>query len=132
MPRAGVLNRIREDPAFAEYLTVVLADKVRCSSRQVVRFAMYGRFRKVVSGLLDLVEERLGPRSLAEPAILEVTHQELADYVGTNRVSVTMVLGLLEGEGLVEKRSKAIVMPEPQALSRWLAPTAPPEPAARH
>jgi CRP/FNR family cyclic AMP-dependent transcriptional regulator len=123
MPRAGVLARIREDPGFAEFLTVALADKVRSSSRQVVRFAMYGRSRKVVSGLLDLMEERLGPTSYDEQAILAVTHQELADYVGTNRVSVTMVLGQLESEGLVEKRSKAIVIPAPRALSRWLGPT---------
>jgi CRP/FNR family cyclic AMP-dependent transcriptional regulator len=123
MPRAGVLTRIREDPGFAEFLTVALADKVRSSSRQVVRFAMYGRSRKVVSGLLDLMEERLGPTSYDEQAVLAVTHQELADYVGTNRVSVTMVLGQLESEGLVEKRSKAIVIPAPRALSRWLGPT---------
>jgi CRP/FNR family cyclic AMP-dependent transcriptional regulator len=128
LPRADVLRRVRADPAFAEFLTLALADEVRASARQVVRFAMYGRVRKVVSGLLDLIDERLEPPTAEQPVVLAVTHQELANYVGTNRVSVTTVLGLLEREGLVAKRPKAIVIPDPPALARWSAALAPSEP----
>lgn len=56
------------------------------------------------------------------PARCEITHQELADAVGSARETVTRTISELKAEGLLEGDHGALAIPDPQRLRRELAP----------
>lgn len=58
----------------------------------------------------------------AGPARCEITHQELADAVGSARETVTRTISELKTEGLLEGDHGALAIPDPERLRRELAP----------
>ncbi len=54
------------------------------------------------------------------PITCRMTHQELADAVGSVRETVTRILGDLKSDGLVEPNHGCVVIPDPQRLRREL------------
>lgn len=56
------------------------------------------------------------------PARCEITHQELADAVGSARETVTRTISELKSEGLLEGDHGALAIPDPQRLRRELGP----------
>ena len=68
--------------------------------------------------LLEWSEER-GESSAGGISIpLHLTHTELAQAIGSNRETVTRILGNLTHHGLVERRSDSLVIMRPDALER--------------
>jgi CRP/FNR family transcriptional regulator, cyclic AMP receptor protein len=53
---------------------------------------------------------------------LPVTHQELANTIGTTRETVTRLLAQLKKEGLLEADRKGFLLPDPEALRQWGRP----------
>ena len=58
----------------------------------------------------------------AGPIRCEITHQELADAVGSARETVTRTISELKTEGLLEGDHGALTIPDPERLRRELAP----------
>lgn len=56
------------------------------------------------------------------PARCGITHQELADAVGSARETVTRTISELKAEGLLDGDHGALAIPDPQRQRRELAP----------
>ncbi|HEY9808691.1 MAG TPA: Crp/Fnr family transcriptional regulator [Halomicronema sp.] len=68
--------------------------------------------------LLTWLSKRFG-RAVAEGQLIDLrlTHQELAEMIGSNRVTVTRMLNNFEKQGLICRGSRSvIVVPEPTPL----------------
>jgi CRP-like cAMP-binding protein len=55
------------------------------------------------------------------PASCQITHQELADAVGSARETVARAIGELRAEGLLGGDHRLLVIPDPQRLRQELA-----------
>ncbi|TDA68291.1 MAG: Crp/Fnr family transcriptional regulator [Clostridia bacterium] len=118
---------VNGDIGFAELCIGSLAEKLWSMGKQYSAICFYDRFGKVASGLIYLgkrwgeiinVTDGAGDRQ-AKAIKLRITHQELAEFTGTSRVSVTNVLDAFEAKKIIRKKNREIVIMDPQELERW-------------
>lgn len=71
--------------------------------------------RRVARGMLQLIRDCECSNADAT-AVLELSHEDLADFVGTNAHTVSRVLGLWRRQGTVEVRRNRVLVRDPRAL----------------
>jgi CRP-like cAMP-binding protein len=113
------------EPAFEELLRrhpdvgVAVAEQLNRHIDDILHetaLAAFGHVRqRVLRHLLALAV--IDP---AGPASCQITHQELADAVGSARETVSRVISELKAEGLLEGNHGAVVIPDLQRLRREL------------
>lgn len=59
--------------------------------------------------------------------VIKASQQELADYIGVSRVTLSAALRKLRAEGLVTTRYGAVVIKDPVAMADWISQTGTPE-----
>jgi CRP/FNR family transcriptional regulator, anaerobic regulatory protein len=86
---------VREQPAWAEYIFKLYQSRFEELLATVTKV----KFKHLDNRILDLLTEKT---SVFNTKILSVTHQEIADEVGSQREAVSRVLKKMEKEGLVK------------------------------
>lgn len=89
---------IRSQPEMALHFIESLSRKVRFLAYQIEDLVFLDAAGRVASVLLYLSEESEGAR----PGEIRITHQELANLAGSNRVTVSNALGFLADHGIIE------------------------------
>lgn len=118
---------VNEDLGFAELCIGSLAEKLWSMGKQYSAVCFYDRFGRVASGLIYLGKrwgETIGAKGGAgaqgaEAIRLKITHQELAEFTGTSRVSVTNVLDTFEAKRIIKKKNREIIILDLEELQRW-------------
>jgi CRP/FNR family transcriptional regulator, dissimilatory nitrate respiration regulator len=112
--RESVLNLFQLHRQFLEnYLNisanyaVLLAEKVNFVSFKTIR-------QKITSYLLGLSTDNL------DVVILDRSLQQLSDFFGVSRPSLSREFGKMEKEGLIVKRNKQVSFPNTERLKRLL------------
>lgn len=87
--------------------------------QQMEELAVIRSHRKVDAMMLKLLNwlaKRFGREVETGNLIdLKVTHQDIADMLGTTRVTVTRILGQFEEQGVIERSLRKIVLKETEA-----------------
>jgi len=91
--RAATL--IRESPAWAEFIFKLYQTRYEELLEAVTKV----NFKKLDDRIMDLLEEK---SRLFKTRLLTVTHQEIADEIGSPREAISRVLKKLEREGAVK------------------------------
>lgn len=91
--RAATL--IRESPAWAEFIFKLYQTRYEELLEAVTKV----NFKKLDDRIMDLLEEKT---KLFKTHLLTVTHQEIADEIGSPREAISRVLKKLEREGAVK------------------------------
>lgn len=91
--RAATL--IRESPAWAEFIFKLYQTRYEELLEAVTKV----NFKKLDDRIMDLLEEK---SKLFKTRLLTVTHQEIADEIGSPREAISRVLKKLEREGAVK------------------------------
>jgi CRP/FNR family transcriptional regulator, anaerobic regulatory protein len=91
--RAAAL--IRESPAWAEYIFKLYQTRYE----ELLEVVTKVNFKKLDDRIMALLEERA---DLFNTRLLTVTHQEIADEIGSPREAISRVLKKLEREGSVK------------------------------
>ncbi|TDA68292.1 MAG: Crp/Fnr family transcriptional regulator [Clostridia bacterium] len=121
------IRLMREDSDFALLCSISLREKLLWMVEHYSAVCFHDQFGKVARGLL-LLARRLGEpvllpakngRQAASGVRLRISHQELADFTDTSRVTVTNVLGMFAANNVIEKRPKEIIVLNIEALERW-------------
>ncbi len=110
LSRGDFLSLLRRNTELSMELIRVLSRRL-CEANEQVRGLLFerveGRMRRVLNRLAtDPVPDHPGRRTT--PAL---THQQLADLVGTSRETITRVLKELKGQGWLEQRGKCYHLP---------------------
>ncbi len=108
------LALLRTDARFAELFTRSLAEKLWRFGQQLVSASFYDSYGRVVHTLLSLAPAGTS----VNHCIVEITHQDLSNCVGLNRVTVTRVLRGLQEQGLVKCYRARIYIKDLQGLRR--------------
>jgi CRP/FNR family transcriptional regulator len=101
---ADGFEELTAEPAFRRYAFGVLAERIA----QLMTLVEAVAFQRL--------DQRLAAALLGSGAVLQATHQELADEVGTVREIVTRLLKRFEAEGLVSMGRRRIELRDPAAL----------------
>lgn len=120
-PRSEVLQFLKKEPEVVYHLTARLLSGLDGMLIRVEMLALTDVYGRVVSELLYLIKH-YGNRYGATDgmAIGKVTHQEIAEFVGSARETVSLVMKKLEDKGLVHRDGQNLCIPSPEKLAREL------------
>ena len=93
--------------AFSRFLWIQTQEIAQLSAR-----IQRGDIRIRLALWLYLLQQKTGT------LLLQITHQELADMLGTRRVSITVTAGAFQDEGILSLRRGSIQIHNTQALAR--------------
>jgi len=117
IPRARVHELLIRDASVSAFLTRLLASRVAESVRQIEKFAWSPVPARLAEALLRLAR-RAGVSDPAGTRVdLRITHQELANLIGSTRETTTATLNDFRRRGLIEFVRRQIVLLRPDVLS---------------
>lgn len=119
MGRADVQALLLGDPRIALRITETLGRRLLEAEGRLADFALKALPQRLAT-LLAALAERQPPR-LFRPGQREVhlTHEQLAELVGTHRETATKVLNALREAGLIELRRGRVLVLDVAALRAW-------------
>lgn len=103
MSRHDVLELLRAHPEISLHLLTIVGTRLRDTEKRLMEFS-YMDVAKRLAALLMRLREKSGDR------ITGYSHQDLADFVGTYRETVTQTLNQFKQQGLIDIQRKAIVI----------------------
>lgn len=107
---------VTQHPTFAVALLRILADRIRQAEERVLylsRFSLEQRIAYAVVGLARALGQTKG-----DHIEINLSHQEIADYVGASREAVSRCLSQWAREGWVETSRKSVSLLNEPCLRR--------------
>jgi CRP-like cAMP-binding protein len=119
MPQRVFSTAITQHPGIARALMLHLTAQVRRLTERVFEFSTLSVRSRVRAELLRLAEHQAKADDIVvlSPA---PTHTEIANRISTHREAVTRELNRLEELGVVERRGRALCIPDLEALKRLI------------
>ena len=119
MERDAFQQCLRRFPSMAFHIMATLAERLREAADALESAQELDVLGRLCKGLLELTPDD----SLGSPVkrTVRITHQELADRIGTTRESVTRALSGLRKTGLIQTSGSRLVLLDPEALRRRCA-----------
>jgi len=130
IPGDALLELMEELPLLSIGITKLIGLRRRRIERRLKNLLFRSNRQRIVHLLLELVEQ-YGTRTPEGVLIrIKLSHQDLADIIGSTRETVTVVLGNLQREGYVAISRRKIVVVDLQRLAASVS-EAPPRPDPR-
>ena len=108
LSRTDFLGTLRKSPDLALAVIQVLSSRLRTVNEQASSLS-FQRVKDRTRGLLErLAKDEVAEGRLETPAL---THQQIADMIGTSRETVTRVVKELKGSGWLEQEGKRYRVP---------------------
>ena len=114
------LEMLEEHPRLARQFVVVLAERLRVANRLVATTTSQDARARVASLLLYLAERFGEPSDDGTRITLRLTHQEMANMIGTTRETVNRALNRFWDDHLVDRRSPQLVLTDMNGLRALL------------
>lgn len=116
IPRHALIQTIERDSTAARKFTQLFGQRVRQVERRL-KSLLFGSSRERLRDLLTDLAEQYGNRTPTGTVITQkISHQDLASIIGATRETVTITLGEMQAEGLIEINNRRITLchTEPQ------------------
>lgn len=119
VPREEILRLVSSQPSFALEITKLIGFRRKRYERRLKALLFKSTRERLIHLLLEFAE-RYGRQARPETPVAfaeKFTHQELANVIGSTRESVTVLLGTLQYERLIEVRRRRIILTNLPALA---------------
>ena len=117
-PAASVRQAIEEDTSVGLLLLQGLSSRVLQTETMIETLTHRDMSSRLVSFLLVLCRDFGVPGEKGITIDLRLSHQSIAEAIGSTRVTITRLLGDLKNSGLVEIDRKKITVLDPIALAK--------------
>jgi len=118
--RESFLDVLAHNAQVAFNMIQVLCRRLAVADTQITDIAFKNVNGRVASQLLALADQ-YGIEKGKEKAInLRLTHQDIAEMVGTNRESISRAMSAFRREGSIAVRGRKIVILDEKALAGWM------------
>ena len=105
-------------PALSLGITKLIGFRRRRIERRLKTLLFRSNRERLVHLLLELAEQYGSVRADGILIDIRLSHQDLANIIGSTRETVTVTLGELQGEGMIRIARQSIVLTNAQALGR--------------
>ncbi len=103
IPREEVVRVMRAHPELTMGITKLIGVRRRRVERRLRNLLFHSNRERLVHLLLELLEQYGRPADdYGYDLSIKLSHQEMANIIGSTRETVTVVLGELQREGLIE------------------------------
>ncbi|RMF21191.1 MAG: global nitrogen regulator NtcA [Cyanobacteria bacterium J083] len=120
-PIAQVEKSLKENPELSMLMMQGLASRILQTEMMIETLAHRDMGSRLVSFLLILCRDFGVPTSSGIQINLKLSHQAIAEAIGSTRVTVTRLLGDLRQENMISIHKKKITVHNPVALSQQFA-----------
>lgn len=120
IPTAALRDLMLGESDFAICLAELISRR-RVAVEQRLRSLLFLTNRdRLTHLLLDLAEQYGTSENSSENLELKIklSHQDLANFIGSTRETVTVVLGKMQTDGLINIKRRRIVLLDPQSLAK--------------
>lgn len=119
VPRAVFLNLLRQQPEVTYRLLMLVSERLLATQAIVEELVAESVAERVLHLLVRLGRELgWGNPAIPAPIPIRLTHEEIAQVVGSTRQTVTTILNDLEAQGLIQVRPRAISITDWDRLQR--------------
>ena len=118
VPFRAVLALLQENPAFAQRMLALMVERRLQAERRVESLLSRTVESRVAEFLVDAADRHGIPDSRGILISVKYTHQEIADYVGSTRETVTLTLGELKRRELLLFDHRRIVLTQAKELEK--------------
>lgn len=119
LKKEALYNLIIEIPKLAENIIHYLGNRVRSADQIICDYAFKMLEARIASKLINLMHMFRGKDEKNVFINLPITHQDIADFVGTSRETVTKILSKFKDKGLIDIKTKKITIIDEQRLETW-------------
>ena len=116
IPLATMRSMLEEQPSFAQSMLGLMVDRRLEAERRVESLLSRSVESRVAEFLVDAAERYGVPDPRGVLISIRYTHQEIADYVGSTRETVTLTLGALRKEGLLDVAGRRLIVKNRERL----------------
>jgi CRP/FNR family transcriptional regulator len=109
-------NLLMSNDKVVRQIIQVLCARLRQVWAQVQALSYSSAEARIRGGILELARKHGVPDSRGIIIDLKITHQEMAEMVGTSRETVTRALARLRADGVLTLEGRRIILLEPKAL----------------
>lgn len=125
-PADQMRQLMEEQPALAIGITKLIGLRRKRLERRLKSLLFHSNRERLVHTLLDLAEQYGYPVNGGVQLRIKLSHQDLANIIGSTRETVTIVLGELQTEQHVRIGRRKITLTDPERLARSIHATLPP------
>ncbi len=118
IPLRAVQALLAESPAFSQRMLALMVERRLEAERRVESLLSRSVESRVAEFLLDAADRNGVPDARGVLIGVRYTHQEIADYVGSTRETVTLTLGELRRQELLSFDHRRIVITQPETLAK--------------
>lgn len=115
-PRVNVLQFLKNEPEILYHLATRLLAGLDGMLIRVEMLSMTDVYGRVISELLYLIKHYGKPDTDGAINVGKFTHQEISEFVGSARETISVAMKKLEDKGLVIHRGRDICIPDPEKL----------------
>jgi CRP/FNR family transcriptional regulator len=112
---------ILQNPKVSLKIMKTLSSRLRYLTEQIKNVVFYNLPGRVASCLIDLSQKYGKNLHQGRTITISLTHQELADLVGTARESITSILNLFQKTGCIKINKRQITILDESKLSSWIS-----------
>jgi CRP/FNR family transcriptional regulator, cyclic AMP receptor protein len=116
IPMSFIRNMIDTDPKFSMRFVRLMIERNLEAEKRIENFLKKGVESRVVEFLVDAAASHGIPESRGTLIGMKFTHQEIADYVGSTRETVTIILGELKRRGIIQVDHRRLIVANPETL----------------
>lgn len=116
VPREEFERLMREAPDFTRQLTLALMRRQRELEAKVEQLIFKDVGAKLAELLLQLGEEHGVPGKRGVALSVKITHQEMANLIGSTRETVSLTLSQFKRKGLIETEGRRVILADSEAL----------------
>lgn len=106
-----------EHPEVSLGITKLIGLRRRRIERRLKNLLFLSNHQRLCHLLLDLAERYGSPNGEGTVLTIKLSHQDLANVIGSTRETVTVLLGQLRARGLINSTRQRIVLIKPQQLA---------------
>ncbi len=115
--KSDLLKLIKRRPAITYRLTKIIGERRKEAERNMESI-LYKGVRERLAGLLIRLSEDYGINdSRGKLLRIKITHQDLANLIGSSRETVSLTLGDFRREGFIDINDRKIIIREADSLS---------------
>lgn len=120
IPEKNFLDILSEYPTVGKNLIQILSKRLLMSDREIQNVTFQTIPGRLAAQLLRLAEKFGTDTEDGRTISIKLTHDQLADLVGTNRETITRYLSEFREEGSIKSENQKITILDPEALEEWL------------
>ena len=114
-----------EEPAFATSLSELISRRRAEAEARIRHLLFLSNRERLTHMLLDLAQQYGRGSQHHFELDIKLSHQDLASFIGSTRETVTVVLGKMQLDGLVEVKRRRITLLDTQTLGKSVNRSAP-------